>query len=165
VRSSRSPNLSLEERARRSTHMRALNADPAIQAKRSHGKRCWTEEGRQAAAARLEAQRNNPEFLAAQRAARETAKLPPLKLPQHTLPIVRGLFVGMNDQRATFGDVSKRSGVSYDTLRRWRKHMPHVDMLEAALNTLDLELAIVPMGTRDDNGFIKKKIRNRGVEP
>jgi len=152
------PKLSKEERARRSQRMRAFNADPAFQAKKSHGKANWTPEKRAAAAARLDALRSGQKFINAQRAARITAKHRPLRVPK-TTPVVRGLFVGMNAQLATFGDVSDRSGVAYDTLRRWRECMPHVDLLDAALNTLDFELAIVPIGSRDENGFARKRIK------
>jgi hypothetical protein len=138
--------------------MSARNADPLFQAKKNHGKKGWTVETRAAQAERLNALRADPGFLARQRAAREIAKPRPIAVPRHTAPVVRGLFVGMNLHLATFGDVSNRSGVSYDTLRRWRECMPHVDLLEAALNTLDFELAIVPIGSRDDNGFFKPKL-------
>lgn len=38
----------------------------------------------------------------------------------------------------------------FDTMRFWQwRHMPRVDLLDAALNALDLELVIRPIGTRD----------------
>lgn len=151
------PNLSDVERRARSDRMKARNADPAFQVKRRGGKGGWTAEKRVAAAERMRRQKADPEFVAAQNAARRTYKMPPLKLPKGNVPVVRGLFVGMNKERATFGDVSTRSGIAYDTIRNWRTRAPHVDLLEAALNTLDLELAIVPIGSRDENGFVRKR--------
>jgi hypothetical protein len=149
--------ISKEDREARASRMRARNADPEFQNKTKHGKQGWTEDTRAAQAARLDALRADPGFVARQRAARAVAKPRPIRVPRDTAPVVRGLFVGMNLHLATFGDVSTRSGVSYDTLRRWRQHMPHVDLLEAALNTLDFELAIVPIGSRDDDGFLRPR--------
>lgn len=135
--------------------MTAMNADPAVIARRSKGRSAWSTERSAAQSVLLKALNADPEFQ-----KKRNARPRSFALPEHTTPVVRGLFIEMRGQLATLGDVSTRSGVHYDTLRSWRNCMPHVDLLEAALNTLDLELAIVPIGTRDRNGFARKKTRN-----
>lgn len=74
-------------------------------------------------------------------------RVPP---PAHCHPLVREFVGHINDQKTTLAEISTRSGVAVDTLRFWpTRHMPRLDLFDAALNTLDLELAIVPRGTRD----------------
>lgn len=68
----------------------------------------------------------------------------------HAHPLVRQFLQAMNEQQATFAEVASRTHVGVDTMRFWqRRHMPRVDLLDAALNALDLELVIRPIGTRD----------------
>jgi hypothetical protein len=70
--------------------------------------------------------------------------------PRSCHPLVREFVGHVNDQKTTLAEISARSGVAVDTLRFWPvRHMPRLDLFDAALNTLDLELAIVPRGTRD----------------
>lgn len=73
-----------------------------------------------------------------------------IKVPAHAHPVVREFIVAMNDQQTTYREVSDRSGVGVDTMRFWpSRHMPRLDLMDAALNVLDLELAVVPRGTRE----------------
>ena len=61
----------------------------------------------------------------------------------HAHPLVRRFLVEMNKQRTTFREVALRSNVGVDTMRFWQnRHMPRLDVFEAALNVLDLELCI-----------------------
>jgi hypothetical protein len=116
--------------------MSALNADPVFRARKLAGAAAYRE--------------------------RVGPRPKPLAIPQHTHPLIRGLFLEINAQRATLDAVAGRSGVSFDSLRFWRtRHMPRVDLLEAALNALDLELAIVPRGTRGPDGFPRTKSRKQ----
>jgi hypothetical protein len=78
--------------------------------------------------------------------------------PQHCHPLVREFVGHINEQQTTLAEISSRSGVAVDTLRFWpTRHMPRLDLFDAALNTLDLELAIVPRGTRD------KRVRRQAI--
>lgn len=149
--------LSAAERAARAARMRALNADPEVRARRRAGRAKWSSERREAQAKLLRALNADPDFILRKRAGLAAARIHPSKIPLHSLPVVRGLFVEMNAQRATLADIGSRAGIGKDTIRFWRfRAMPRVDLLDAALNTLDLELAIVPIGTRDANGFATK---------
>lgn len=80
-------------------------------------------------------------------------------IPAHCHPLVREFIGHINEQQTTFAEISRRSGVGVDTLRFWpKRHMPRLDLFDAALNTLDLELAIVARGTRD-----KRALRRMAV--
>lgn len=66
-----------------------------------------------------------------------------LTIPAHAHPLVRRFFAELNAQRTTLAEVSERSNVGVDTMRFWAtRHTPRVDLLDAALNTIDLELVI-----------------------
>ncbi len=66
-----------------------------------------------------------------------------IKIAEGAHPCVRRFMEQMNEQQTTFREVSDRSGVGVDTLRFWQtRHMPRVDLLDAALNVLGLELCI-----------------------
>ena len=68
-----------------------------------------------------------------------------LPVPPRAHPLVRRLYGEMNAQMTTVGEVAQRSGLSSDTLLKWRgRHVPTLQNFEAALNALDLELRIVP---------------------
>lgn len=67
-----------------------------------------------------------------------------IRIAEHAHPLVRSFIAEMNEQRATFAEVSDRSGVGVDTLRFWQtRHMPRIDLFDAALNVLGKKLAIV----------------------
>jgi len=66
-----------------------------------------------------------------------------IKVPQHAHPLVRQFANELNEQMTTFAEVSERSGVGVDTLRFWMtRHVPRLDLFDAALNTVGFELAI-----------------------
>jgi hypothetical protein len=150
-----------ERRAAQSAFMTARNRDPAFIAARPRGTVKWTPEQRAAKAVQMRAMNADPAFQK-KRLAGISKRLPrPFALPKHVHPIVRGLFVEMNEQRTTQLRVAQSAGLLDCTLSGWRKsNMPLLDTIEAALNTLGLELAIVPAGSRDQNGFVRKKTRN-----
>jgi len=67
----------------------------------------------------------------------------PLKLPQHSSPLVRELFSILNDSGERLQKVAKHSGVSATTINEWRwRRSPRVTNLEAVLNSLGFELHI-----------------------
>lgn len=66
-----------------------------------------------------------------------------IKLPAHAHPLVRQFIAEMNEQQTTFLEVADRSGIGVDTIRFWAsRHVPRLDLFEAALNTIGLELTI-----------------------
>lgn len=66
-----------------------------------------------------------------------------IKVAQNSHPCVRRFVEEMNEQQTTFAEVAERSGVGIDTMRFWQtRHMPRVDLLDAALNVLGLELCV-----------------------
>ncbi|MDQ2084670.1 helix-turn-helix transcriptional regulator [Xanthobacteraceae bacterium Astr-EGSB] len=79
-----------------------------------------------------------------------------IEVPTHTNPVVRGVFEAMNRRLRTQNEVSAASGVHVSVISSWKyRHMPRLDLIEAALNTLDFELAIVPRGHRGPDGFLR----------
>lgn len=69
-----------------------------------------------------------------------------LRIPTKCHPLVRRLFILMNEQNAQIQEVADESGVSRSTFWSWgHTRMPGVDKLEAALNTLGFRLKIEPM--------------------
>jgi len=66
-----------------------------------------------------------------------------IKIASNAHPLVRLFFAAMNEQQTTFVEVASRTHVGVDTMRFWQgRHMPRLDLFEAALNALDLELCI-----------------------
>ena len=66
-----------------------------------------------------------------------------IKIAPNAHPLVRLFFAAMNEQQTTFAELAGRTHVGIDTMRFWqRRHMPRLDLFEAALNALDLELCI-----------------------
>jgi hypothetical protein len=146
-----------ERKAAQSARMVRQNRDPAFVNLRRKGQGSWTPARRELQRATMLANNLNPEFHQKKRAG--IAKRAPrgFSIPEHCHPCVRGLFVGMNEKAATRRRVSKKSGISEDALTGWRTTtMPQTDSLDAALGAVGLELAIVPKGSRDRNGFLKK---------
>ncbi|MDQ2084542.1 hypothetical protein RA307_30540 [Xanthobacteraceae bacterium Astr-EGSB] len=79
-----------------------------------------------------------------------------IEIPAHTHPIVRGLFEAMNRRLAKQFEVSCASGVHANVMNNWRgRHLPRLDLIDAALGALDFELAIVPRGRRGPDGFLR----------
>lgn len=66
-----------------------------------------------------------------------------IRIAPNAHPLVRQFMAEMNEQQTTFAEVSERSNIGVDTLRFWQsRHMPRLDLFDAALNVLDLELHI-----------------------
>jgi hypothetical protein len=65
------------------------------------------------------------------------------RVPERAHPAVKVFVTEMNAQEKTFYEVSRFSGVAVDTLRFWGfRHMPRVDLLDAALDVLGYELCV-----------------------
>ncbi|ETR79167.1 hypothetical protein X566_15460 [Afipia sp. P52-10] len=147
-----------ERRAAQARLMRAQNADPAFVDRRNKGPQNLPAAERAARSARIKAMNADPAFQAKRREGIAVQGGRKLAIPEHTHPCVRGMFVAMNDQRASRHAMASRVGMNVASFTAWRrKHMPRVDDLDAALNALDLELAIVPKGTRDADGFCSRR--------
>lgn len=71
-----------------------------------------------------------------------------------TNPIVKFICKEAFDQRVTMYDLSRRAGISKDTIRHWRyKSTPNLKDAEAVLNVLGYELIAARInrkGKRDD---------------
>jgi lambda repressor-like predicted transcriptional regulator len=66
-----------------------------------------------------------------------------IRIPQHAHPLVKRFAAELNEQQTTYAEVSERSGVGVDTLRFWMtRHNPRLDLFDAALNVVGLELTI-----------------------
>lgn len=139
-----------ERRHAQAKRMAALNANVMTKTRRSAS---WTAERRAAKSAELIERNQDPAFKEKrftgirERGLREDAE-------RHIHPLVRGLFAEMAKQRASYERVAAPVGVCRSTLVSWRRRrMPYLDLLDAALNVLGFELAIVPIGRRGPNGF------------
>lgn len=67
------------------------------------------------------------------------------RVPEHAHPLVRQLIMEINDQNRLIGEVSRAAGVRACTVSDWRyDRLPRIDLLEALLNVLGLELVILP---------------------
>ncbi|UPJ65267.1 hypothetical protein [Bradyrhizobium sp. 191] len=142
-----------ERRAAQAARMTALNTTVLTKARRSAG---WTEARRMAKSAELKARNLDPAFQAKRRIG--VAKGPDDVAERHVHPLVRGLFLEMKKQRASCERIAAPAGVCRTTVVSWRRHhMPQLDALDAALNVLGFELAIVPKGRRGPNGFTTRK--------
>lgn len=144
-----------ERRAAAAVRCAAQNRDASFRAAKRKG---WTEARRAAKRAEMIARNADPAFQ--DKRAAGVARRNPEAAFVHTHPVVTGLFAEMRAQRTTLERVAKPAGIERGTLGGWRRrHMPYLDMIDAALNVLGLELAIVPAGDRDGNGFFKKRSR------
>ena len=66
-----------------------------------------------------------------------------LTVPGAAHPLVRQLFMLMNDQQMGQLDLAERTGINKNTLKDWRvRTVPAVDNLEACLNVLGYQLKI-----------------------
>jgi len=143
--------------------MRKQNRNPDFIARRNKGQTRWTAERRAKKSEEMKTRNADPTFRAKQLAGIQRRAPRGFTIPKHTHPIVRGFFVEMNNQGATRRAIKDRSSVSADAITGWRtRNMPLLDMIDAALNSLDLELAIVPRGSRDKNGFLKQQTFDEG---
>ena len=72
-----------------------------------------------------------------------------IRIPDSCHPLIREFVEAMNARGMTFAENAALSRNGVDTMRFWpSRHLPRLDNFEAALFPLDLELAIVPAGTR-----------------
>ena len=101
--------------------------------------------------------------------ARQTAMFLCRKLTRKSLPVIGRMFGGydhstvwhatkkletrMQTDIALTADVHRLMIVVSGKGFAFRHGHGHFDALDASLNTIGLELAIVPIGTRDTNGF------------
>lgn len=68
-----------------------------------------------------------------------------IPIPEHAPPLVKELIRYANDQQTTLREIGERGGLSWQTISNWRyRSVPSLDLFEAALNVLDLELCIRP---------------------
>ncbi|MBR0962214.1 hypothetical protein [Bradyrhizobium japonicum] len=142
-----------ERRAAQAARMTTLNNVVMTKARRSAG---WSEARRAAKSAELKARNLDPAFQAKRRVG--VANGLNDVAAGHVHPLVRGLFLEMKRQRASCERIAAPVGICRSTLINWRRHhMPQLDALDAALNVLGFELAIVPIGRRGPNGFATKK--------
>lgn len=66
-----------------------------------------------------------------------------IKIAPNAHPCVRRFMQEMNEQQTTFAEVAPRANIGVDTMRFWQtRHMPRVDLLDAALNVLGYELTV-----------------------
>jgi hypothetical protein len=144
-------------RAAHSVYMAARNRDPEFAAKAASGRRNWSPERIALKRAQMTAQNLDPDFHARKLAGIANRLPRGVRVPKGTHPCVRGFFIQMNAQRATRQGISGRVNVDKATITGWNRSMPRLDTIDAVLNALGLELAIVPIGSRDENGFLKKK--------
>jgi hypothetical protein len=68
-----------------------------------------------------------------------------VKVPTNGHPLVRELYQTINTNRLMVRDVCKTAGVLPQTVRNWKRRSPKLDAFEAVLNTMGLELVILPM--------------------
>lgn len=68
-----------------------------------------------------------------------------LPMPRHAHPLVRQLIMEMNARQMLVSEVAREAGFRACTISEWRyRNVPKLDLLEAALNVLGLELVILP---------------------
>lgn len=72
-------------------------------------------------------------------------------IPQKAHPLVRPIFEAMRRKQYTYGDLERRSGVSWWTVRRWRRgQLPELGNLLAVYKILGIELkAVVRLRERE----------------
>ncbi len=75
-----------------------------------------------------------------------------LTVPTHAHPFVRRLIAAIMRQGRTCKAVAEEAGLERTSFYQWRRVLPRIDNLEAALNVVGLRLAIVPMsGSEEEN--------------
>lgn len=76
------------------------------------------------------------------RAAGERGKI---SIPPNCHPLVRQLMEAANTRGLTFTKIGEVSGVDRTTISGWRRNsLPSVELFEAALNSVGLELRVGP---------------------
>ncbi len=84
-----------------------------------------------------------------------------VKIAPHAHPLVRLFVAEMNEQQTTFAELARRTAVGVDTMRFWQtRHAPRLDLFDAVLNALDLELCI--RRRRSDDGAAHVMSLNAG---
>ncbi len=75
----------------------------------------------------------------------------PHKFDDNVHPLVRQLFTAMNARHVNKRWMAKKAGVNYTSMGDWqyRGYRPRLANIEACLNVLGYELAIVPKKTVD----------------
>lgn len=69
-----------------------------------------------------------------------------LPIPKHAHPLVRDLYREANRQHVTLTEIAAEAGIRRCSIHQWgSKNHPRIDQLDAALNTLGLRLAILPL--------------------
>jgi DNA-binding XRE family transcriptional regulator len=82
------------------------------------------------------------------RGRRWAGKLP---IPDATQPLVRTLYELLNERKLSISDVARPSGIALNTISEWRyRRSPSVNSLQAVLNALGHQLAIVPKKDSDE---------------
>lgn len=67
------------------------------------------------------------------------------RIPPHAHPLVRQVIEEINLQRRLMSEVAAEAGVRLGTVSTWRyERLPRLDLLEAVLGVLGLELVILP---------------------
>ena len=73
-----------------------------------------------------------------------------LTVPRHAHPFVRQLIAAIIRQGRTCRAVAEEAGLERTSFYQWRRVLPRLDNLEAALNVLGYRLAIVPMADAEE---------------
>ncbi len=68
-----------------------------------------------------------------------------LRIPDSGSPLIRRMMQIVKEQQAALIDISKRSGISYATIRSWpsQRRVPNILNFEAVINSLGYEIKIV----------------------
>ena len=74
------------------------------------------------------------------------------ELPEKVNPLVRRLFASALKQRLTYKAWAKRSGVAWQTIRKWRtRSNPRLDSFEACANALGFKVMLRPLKDEEDD--------------
>lgn len=69
-----------------------------------------------------------------------------LRAEGHCHPVVRFMRKEMRAQRATYADLSRRTGIPVDTIRTWSfRSNPQLCNIEAALGALGFQIVVKPL--------------------
>ena len=67
-----------------------------------------------------------------------------LSIPTNTHPLVKLLFIEMNEQQIGLLDMAERSGVSKNTICAWKRRVvPNLVNLDACFNVLGMKISAV----------------------